>query len=337
MPELKKCWALFVQILLLSNLQLCAHGEPEVPCYFIFGDSLSDGGNNNGLVSLAKANYPPNGIDFPSGPTGRFCNGRTIVDVTADLLQLENYIPPFATASDQQILQGVNYASGSAGIRDETAVFLGERIVMNQQLQNFQTTVSQITGMQGNNETAAMNFLSKCLFTIGIGSNDIGVNYYGPLPLSSIEYTPDQFTALLIDQYSQQLRILYQYGARKLALFGVSQIGCTPALVAWLMLLVDDLNNDLTDAKFTYINIFEIQSSLDLAALGFRVTDDVCCGTSLTGCIPFTTPCENRSEYVYWDFAHPSEATNVIFAGRAYSAQTPSDAHPIDIHTLAQL
>lgn len=35
-----------------------------------------------------------------------------------------------------------------------------------------------------------------------------------------------------------------------------------------LMLLVDDLNNDLTDAKFTYINIFEIQSSLDLAALG---------------------------------------------------------------------
>ncbi|KAL6333760.1 hypothetical protein AAG906_028946 [Vitis piasezkii] len=358
--ELKKCWALFVQILLLSNLQLCAHGEPEVPCYFIFGDSLSDGGNNNGLVSLAKANYPPNGIDFPSGPTGRFCNGRTIVDVTADLLQLENYIPPFATASDQQILQGVNYASGSAGIRDETAVFLGERIVMNQQLQNFQTTLSQITGMQGNNETAAMNFLSKCLFTIGIGSNDIGVNYYGPLPLSSIEYTPDQFTALLIDQYSQQLRILYQYGARKLALFGVSQIGCTPALVAWygaspgstcvdyindmaqlfnnrLMLLVDDLNNDLTDAKFTYINIFEIQSSLDLAALGFRVTDDVCCGTSLTGCIPFTTPCENRSEYVYWDFAHPSEATNVIFAGRAYSAQTPSDAHPIDIHTLAQL
>ena len=78
---------------------------------------------------------------------------------------------------------------------------------MNQQLQNFQTTVSQITGMQGNNETAAMSFLSKCLFTIGIGSNDIGVNYYGPLPLSSIEYTPDQFTALLIDQYSQQLRV----------------------------------------------------------------------------------------------------------------------------------
>lgn len=92
--ELKKCWALFVQILLLSNLQLCAHGEPEVPCYFIFGDSLSDGGNNNGLVSLAKANYPPNGIDFPSGPTGRFCNGRTIVDVTGlhPLLQQNSFL-----------------------------------------------------------------------------------------------------------------------------------------------------------------------------------------------------------------------------------------------------
>jgi hypothetical protein len=54
--------------------------EPQVPCYFIFGDSLVDNGNNNELNSLARADYLPYGIDFPAGPSGRFCNGKTTVD-----------------------------------------------------------------------------------------------------------------------------------------------------------------------------------------------------------------------------------------------------------------
>ena len=53
---------------------------PMVPALFVFGDSLLDSGNNNNLASLAKANYLPYGIDFAAGPTGRFCNGYTIVD-----------------------------------------------------------------------------------------------------------------------------------------------------------------------------------------------------------------------------------------------------------------
>lgn len=53
----------------------------QVPCYFIFGDSLADNGNNNWLSTMAKVNYRPYGIDFPSGPTGRFCNGRTAFDI----------------------------------------------------------------------------------------------------------------------------------------------------------------------------------------------------------------------------------------------------------------
>lgn len=50
---------------------------------FIFGDSLSDVGNNNFLSkSLARANLPWYGIDFGSGlPNGRFCNGRTVADI----------------------------------------------------------------------------------------------------------------------------------------------------------------------------------------------------------------------------------------------------------------
>lgn len=54
---------------------------PQVPGLFIFGDSLVDNGNNNGILTLARANYMPYGIDFPQGTTGRFTNGRTFVDI----------------------------------------------------------------------------------------------------------------------------------------------------------------------------------------------------------------------------------------------------------------
>lgn len=59
--------------------------QAQVPCFFIFGDSLVDNGNNNGILTLARANYRPYGIDFPQGSTGRFTNGRTFVDVLGNI------------------------------------------------------------------------------------------------------------------------------------------------------------------------------------------------------------------------------------------------------------
>lgn len=68
-----------------SSLEQMGVGADEeqvvAPCLFIFGDSLNDNGNNNFLISNAKANFWPFGIDFPNGATGRFCNGRTTSDI----------------------------------------------------------------------------------------------------------------------------------------------------------------------------------------------------------------------------------------------------------------
>ena len=83
---MEKCWGVFGVVLVLSLCFRIIRGAPQVPCYFIFGDSLVDNGNNNRLSSLAKANYLPYGIDFPNGPTGRFSNGKTTVDVIGELL-----------------------------------------------------------------------------------------------------------------------------------------------------------------------------------------------------------------------------------------------------------
>lgn len=84
-----KMWVL-AGLLLLNLLGVAVIAAPQVPCYFIFGDSLVDNGNNNRIASIARANYRPYGIDFPQGPTGRFCNGKTTVDVICKLLFIFN-------------------------------------------------------------------------------------------------------------------------------------------------------------------------------------------------------------------------------------------------------
>jgi hypothetical protein len=83
-----KLWFVILFLLqALINTKLCVHGaQPQVPCLFIFGDSLSDCGNNNNLKTEAKANHLPYGIDFPGGPTGRFTNGLTTVDIISNLI-----------------------------------------------------------------------------------------------------------------------------------------------------------------------------------------------------------------------------------------------------------
>ncbi|RDX66307.1 GDSL esterase/lipase, partial [Mucuna pruriens] len=324
----------------------------QVPCYFIFGDSLVDNGNNNQLNSLAKANYLPYGIDFPAGPTGRFSNGKTTVDVVAQLLGFNDYIRSYATARGRDILSGINYASAAAGIREETGQQLGGRISFSGQVQNYQRTVSQMVNLLGDENTTA-NYLSKCIYSIGMGSNDYLNNYFMPLFYSSSrQYTPQQYANVLIQAYAQQLRILYNYGARKMALFGVGQIGCSPNALAQnspdgrtcvarinsanqlfnngLRSLVDQLNNQLPDARFIYVNVY-----------GFRVTNAGCCGVGRNNgqitCLPLQPPCRNRRDFLFWDAFHPTEAANSIIARRAYNAQSASDAYPVDINRLAQI
>lgn len=60
--------------------------KPSAPALYVFGDSLFDSGNNNLLPTLARANYPPYGVDFVKGTaTGRFSNGKTVADFIGEL------------------------------------------------------------------------------------------------------------------------------------------------------------------------------------------------------------------------------------------------------------
>lgn len=139
--------------LLISCLRL-SEGQPLVPGVIIFGDSTVDVGNNNNLLTLVKANFPPYGRDFlDQSPTGRFSNGKLAIDLTSnesschitmftyviyhykkklftilsavDYLGFTSYPPAYldqeASASGDDLLNGANFASAASGFLDSTA------------------------------------------------------------------------------------------------------------------------------------------------------------------------------------------------------------------------
>ncbi|XP_047341383.1 GDSL esterase/lipase At1g33811-like [Impatiens glandulifera] len=338
------------------------------PCFFIFGDSLVDNGNNNAILSLARANYRPYGIDFPQGTTGRFTNGRTFVDVLAQLLGFPNYIPPFARLNGRSLFQGANYASGAAGIRDETGNNLGGHISMNRQVMNYGRTVEELRRFFRGDNGALGAYLSKCIFYSGMGSNDYLNNYFMPNFYSTANaFTPTTYAASLLQDYSRQLATLYNLGARKIVVASVGQIGCIPYQLAryngnnnsrcneninnaisifnsGLKNLVDNFNRgQLPGSKFVYID--SVKSSIDLvanaASYGFEVVDKGCCGVGRNNgqitCLPFQPTCQDRNKYLFWDAFHPTDVANVIFAQQAFASKSKAYAYPINIQQLAAM
>ncbi|KAK4399291.1 GDSL esterase/lipase [Sesamum angolense] len=299
------------------------HGQQQqVPCLFFLGDSQFDNGNNNLLLTSAKANYPPYGIDYADGATGRFSNGRNI----ADYLGFEKPVPPFATARGSDIIKGVNYASGGAGILEESGIQLGDRISLDRQLLNHRLTITRLLLLLSKQSSSVYDYLTKCLYAVNMGSNDYINNYLMP-----------HFTQLVV--YTHQTGL-----PQELAMYPTNGSPCVDFINNDVELfndrlksLIDSLNTDLPNAQFIYINITSISSG-DPSVIGIRVVNAPCCVVSRrTGqCAPNQVPCSNRNEYAFWDNFHPTEILNHVTASRAYNATEPTDAYPVDIRRLVQ-
>lgn len=79
------------------------------------------------------------------------------------------------------------------------------RIPFNQQIRNFESTLDQITGNLGADHVA--NAIARCIFFVGMGSNDYLNNYLMPNYNTRNVYNPEQFAELLVRQYTRQLTV----------------------------------------------------------------------------------------------------------------------------------
>lgn len=337
----------------------------NVPANFVFGDSLVEVGNNNYIATLSRANHIPNGIDFGK-PTGRFTNGRTIVDIIGQSIGLQDFTPPYLapTTAGAMVLQGVNYASGGGGILNHTGKIFGGRINLDAQLDNFANTRQDIISSIGT--SASLQLLENALFSITIGSNDFINNYLTPvLPGAEQKLVPPEaFVGAMISRFRLQLRRLYNLGGRKIIVTNIGPIGCIPyerdtnpiagdSCVAFpnqlaqlfnaqLKSLLAELSTNLEGSNFAYADVYHIVQDIlqNYILYGFENANSACCylGGKFGGlipCGPSSKVCWDRTKYVFWDPYHPSEAANVIIAKRLMEGDS-NDIWPMNVRRLVE-
>ncbi|KAF5736283.1 putative zinc finger protein [Tripterygium wilfordii] len=198
-----------------------------------------------------------------------------------------------------------------------------------------------MVGILGNQDKATQQ-LNKCLYSVQVGSNDYLNNYFMPQHYNtSTQYTLEQYAGVLMEQFSRQMRILYGYGARKFALFGMAPIGCTPHAIKTygtngtlcvnklndaaqlfndqLKLLIEQLRIELEDAKFVYVNMLGMIMQLPKHFPEFKPMTATCCGVNeVDQCLPSSDACFLRHVSLFWDGFHPTEAANIITAKVSY-------------------
>ncbi|KAJ1280910.1 hypothetical protein BS78_04G268000 [Paspalum vaginatum] len=319
------------------------------PVTYVFGDSMSDVGNNNFFpMSLAKSNYPWYGIDYypRREATGRFTNGKTIGDYMADKLGVPPP-PPFLSLrmAGKDVLGGVNFASGGAGILNETGVYFVQYLSFDEQISCFETVKKAMIATIG--KEAAEAAVNAAMFQIGLGSNDYINNFLQPFMADGTTYTHDQFIRLLITTLDRQLKRLYGLGARKVVFNGLAPLGCIPSqrvrstdgkclshvndyalqFNAAAKRLLDGMNAKLPGAQMGLADCYSVVMDLIQRPEenGFTTAHTSCCNvdTEIGGlCLPNTRPCSDRSKFVFWDAYHTSDAANKVIADRLWAGMT---------------
>ncbi|XP_010536420.1 PREDICTED: GDSL esterase/lipase At1g23500-like [Tarenaya hassleriana] len=310
-----------------------AAGAKAFPAIFAFGDSILDTGNNNLLFTVSKCNFPPYGRNFPlKRPTGRFGNGRVFSDFVADGLGIKRFVPAFRRhPASRELRTGVCFASGGSGLDPVTSRIQGV-IHVNDQVKDFAKYKARLRGVVGT-EAGVRNIVSKAVFLISAGNNDLGITYYSTT-LRSLQATPGLYTTRLVTWSNHLFKNLYNEGARKFAVMGTLPLGCLPGArnsiaggplrmcSLWvnrgaqsfnskLEAEVKKLQLTLPGSKFVYLDMYTPIHNIVKNPMrhGFTHVADGCC------CMPTRPlPCIDVNRYVFWDFAHPTEKVYKIIS-----------------------
>ncbi|CAO2165751.1 unnamed protein product, partial [Urochloa humidicola] len=247
---------------------------PAAGCYprvFSFGDSLADTGNYAfvyGNDSGEPALRPPYGETFFHRPTGRFSNGRIVIDFIAATLGLP-FVPPYLSGrSAEDFACGANFAVGGAtALSPEFFRYrgfddMGNQVHLDVEMKWFRELLDLLcpgntaercnfTVRNGINLykqfTASKpeisfcgcsNMMNQSLFLVGeIGGNDYNIPLLSRVPFKKIR----TFVPSVVAKISSTITELIQIGAKTLVVPGNLPIGCVPT---YLMIFKSDKEDD---------------------------------------------------------------------------------------------
>ncbi|KAI8539327.1 hypothetical protein RHMOL_Rhmol09G0173700 [Rhododendron molle] len=299
------------------------------PALYVFGDSTVDGGNR----------LPPNGaygMDLNSTVRPRWSNGLNIADFLANFLGLP-FVPPYSNMSVAGgSTTGVNYGSAGCGILPQTGQLIHENgncWSFDQQIVYFNRTVFDNLTTLFNNEDL-IKHLRDSVFLISFGINDYGFNYLRPTYNGSLaKLEPEVFAKYVLNELSFRLTILHWLGGRKFVVNNIWPMGCTPCFSISqpggdsccdekINQLVIPYNNSLPQMLmkleatlpgflFTAWDDFQFILDLKMNTAQYGITHIT--GSCLSNTY-WAEPCRDRSQYLYYDSVHTTQAADFIYA-----------------------
>ncbi|XP_043700184.1 GDSL esterase/lipase 6-like [Telopea speciosissima] len=227
----------------------------NVETIFTFGDSILDAGNNHFIKNCTmQADFPPYGSSFFHHPTGRFTNGRTVVDFLSEYLGIDLQQPYLQVEMEvvngsqkDYPSNGINFASAGSGVFRETNKEYGV-ISINDQLEQFETL------MKSNQMDKKL--VQKSLFLFEAGSNDI-FNYFSPFKTTKL--SPEAFSDAMLVEVEKWINQTYQLGARRFGIISLGCVGCVPARAL--------LPGAPIDQCYEKMNQMAIRNNLDLEGI----------------------------------------------------------------------
>ncbi|KAM0910710.1 hypothetical protein ACQ4PT_013975 [Festuca glaucescens] len=208
----------------------CAGGA-SCPC-LLRVRRLVDNGNNY-LVTTARANSCPYGIDTPDHrATGRFSNGKNVPDLSSESLGFEPVLPYLSPELDgDKLLVGANFASAGIVILNDTGIQFASIIPISKQMTYFEQYQHRLAKLIGPNQAARV--VAGTLTLITLGGNDFANSYYlVPYSVRSREFSLPDYVKYIMSEYKEVLRRIHGLASRRILITGVGPIGCVPAELA---------------------------------------------------------------------------------------------------------
>ncbi|XP_022743040.1 GDSL esterase/lipase At1g54790-like [Durio zibethinus] len=299
-----KAYILHVFALVFIFLPLTKSIDFKFPAIFNFGDSNSDTGDlvAAGIESLE----PPYGQSYFQIPSGRYCDGRLIIDFLMDAMDLpflNAYLDSIGTPSFHK---GCNFAAAGSTILPPTAhsvspFSFGVQVA---QFIRFKARVLELVakGKKLDEYLPTEDYFQKGLYMFDIGQNDLAGAFYSKTFDQILAFIPSVLT-----EFETGIKTLYDQGARNFWIHNTGPLGCLAQNVAkfgtdpssldelgcvskhnqaakvfnlQLHALCKKLQGQYTDSKFTYIDIYTIKSNLiaNYSKFGFEQPIMACCG-----------------------------------------------------------
>ncbi|VAH71014.1 unnamed protein product [Triticum turgidum subsp. durum] len=340
-------------VLLVILERVCSDDSPcDFPAIFNFGDSYSDTG---AFPALFPAVQPPYGRTFFGMPAGRQSDGRLTIDFMAQSLGLR-YLNAYLDSLGSNFTQGANFASAAGTIRRVNGSLWTSGyspISLDVQIWQFQHFINRshfvYTNVGGVYREILPNpehLVSKSLYTLDIGANDLAMGYVANMTTEQVEaYVPD-----LMERLASAIQTVYDLGGRYFWVHNTGTLGCLPYALAYrpdlaaekdgagcsialnagprffnarLKETVARLRVALPEAAFTYVDVYT--AMYRLMSDGFADHLHVCCGygggqynfdkdircgvkVEVNGTVLEGKSCGDPSKSVSWDGVHLTEA-----------------------------